>query len=461
MVGEKGASELERHIDEELVRLAVGTRLQYADGVPFAIVIAIALCGAFPSLGVARPLYATLWVLSEVTFAIAGVCEWHRYQRRSEVIPAREQELRLAALWTFHGLVWGSVVPIFWNSTNATNESILCTIVLGVMVGSFFMLSPVRAVFAANLLAVVGVAEIAFVVKGGALALTLSIILPLFTAMIVRYGWTLASKYEQAVRLHLQNEQMANSLNVAVARAENASKAKSQFLANMSHELRTPLNAILGFSEMIASRSMVKNVEKHFEYAELIHRSAHHFLALINDILDLAKIEAGSFTLRESDVDLAQLIQDSLALMEAKAEQGGVALKCETPVNGCHVRGDERALKQIMLNLLSNALKFTPAQGSVVAFVSCEENGAITFGVRDTGVGIALEDQARVFENFGQGRHDVVTADKGTGLGLPIVKGLAEAHGGSVSLNSRVGEGTLVSVRLPADRVHSAYRLAS
>ncbi len=461
MAGEIHNAELERNIDEELVRIAVGTRMQYADGVPFAILIAIALCGAFPSLGVASSTHAAVWVLSEIVFAIAGVREWRRYQLRGAAISAREQTLRLAALWTFHGLVWGSLVPTFWDGSNPTNESILCTLVLGVMVGSFFMLSPVRAVFAANIIAVVGVTEVTFLFEGGSLATTLSIILPLFTAMIVRYGWTLSGKYEQAVRLHLQNERMATSLNAAVDRAENASKAKSQFLANMSHELRTPLNAILGFSEMIATRTMVKNIEKHYEYAELIHRSAHHFLTLINDILDLAKIEAGSFTLRETEVDLTSLIEDALALLEPKAEQGGCLLKSEVTPGLRHLRADERALKQIFLNLLSNALKFTPAGGTVTAFAAETADGGVDFGVRDTGVGIAQEDQTRVFENFGQGRHDVVTADKGTGLGLPIVKGLAEAHGGAVCLVSQPGYGTTVTVSFPPSRTLQQLQLAS
>jgi two-component system cell cycle sensor histidine kinase PleC len=212
---------------------------------------------------------------------------------------------------------------------------------------------------------------------------------------------------------------------------------------------------------MIASRSIVKNVEKHYEYAELIHRSAHHFLTLINDILDLAKIEAGSFTLRDSDIDLSILIRDSLALMEPKAEQGHCQLTAEIATNLCHVRADERALKQIMLNLLSNALKFTPPGGVVTVFAREDTDGSVSFGVRDTGVGIAEDDQKRVFENFGQGRHDVVAVDKGTGLGLPIVKGLAETHGGRVTLTSHVGHGTSVSVKLPAERSLSRYRLAS
>jgi two-component system cell cycle sensor histidine kinase PleC len=461
MVGEIPSTDVERQVDDQLVRIAVGTRIQYADGVPFAVLIAIALSGVFPSLGVGNSALAALWVTGEIIFAIVGVREWQRYQTRTDTISAGEQRDRLTILWTFHGLVWGSVVPVFWDAANPANQAILCTIILGVMVGSFFMLSPVRAVFAANLLSVVALAEITFLIKGGALGDTLGIILPLFTAMILRYGWTLSAKYEQAVRLHLRNEQMTISLNAAVARAENASRAKSQFLANMSHELRTPLNAILGFSEMIASRTMLKNIEKHFEYAEHIHRSAHHFLNLINDILDLAKIEAGSFLLRETEVDLTALIRDSLSIMEPKAREGGCALECEIAVDLPRVTADERAIKQVLLNLLSNALKFTPSGGTVTAFVLHASDGGVDFGVRDTGVGIAQGDQARVFENFGQGRHDVVTAEKGTGLGLPIVKGLIEEHGGTVSLTSQVGHGTTVLLHLPPERSVTPLQRAS
>jgi two-component system cell cycle sensor histidine kinase PleC len=239
----------------------------------------------------------------------------------------------------------------------------------------------------------------------------------------------------------------------ALERAEAASRAKSQFLANMSHELRTPLNAILGFSEMIHSGTTRANVDKHIEYAEIIHQSGHHLLTLINDILDLAKIEAGGLQLRESIVDLPALIEECVKLLGAKAQDGRLDLSFDAPVCMSPLRADERALKQVMLNLLSNALKFTPPFGSVIAFARMEPNGDVAFGVTDTGLGIAEEDRTRVFQNFGQGRHDVVVVDKGTGLGLPIVKGLIEAHGGTVVLTSRVGDGTCVTATLPAARV--------
>ena len=236
----------------------------------------------------------------------------------------------------------------------------------------------------------------------------------------------------------------------ALVRAEAASRAKSQFLANMSHELRTPLNAILGFSEMIYSGAFGANVGKHVEYSKIIHTSGHHLLALINDILDLAKIEAGGLKLRETDFGMDALIADCAQLMSVKAEEGSLELACDVASNLPRIHADERALKQVLLNLLSNAVKFTPPGGTVTAFAHLEANGALAFGVSDTGLGIADDDQERVFQNFGQGRHDVVTADKGTGLGLPIVKGLVEAHGGTVALTSQVGEGTTVTITLPA-----------
>jgi signal transduction histidine kinase len=220
----------------------------------------------------------------------------------------------------------------------------------------------------------------------------------------------------------------------------------------MSHELRTPLNAILGFSEMITSRVFESVPEKQYEYAGLIHSSGYHLLTLINDILDLAKIESGSWSLNEKAIDLRALINSTCAMLEPKTAAGGCILATDLDANLPLVRCDERATKQILLNLASNAVKFTPRGGRITIFAHFQRDGAIVFGVSDTGVGISEDDQQRVFENFGQGRHDVVTADKGTGLGLPIVKGLVEAHGGRVTLVSAIGEGTTVSIRFPPDR---------
>ena len=235
-------------------------------------------------------------------------------------------------------------------------------------------------------------------------------------------------------------------------RAESASLAKSQFLANMSHELRTPMNAILGFSEIISTKALGSAIDKYAEYAALIHDSGKHLLSLINDILDLAKIEAGRMELLEEDVDLAALALDATRMMAPKAEGAHLMLTAEIDSDLPLVRADERALRQMIMNLLSNAVKFTPVGGRVTIFASGDEDG-ISFGVEDNGIGIEEDDLARVFESFGHGRHDITTYEKGTGLGLPIVKGLAKAHGGSVTLTSQRNQGTRVTIYLSAQRV--------
>jgi two-component system cell cycle sensor histidine kinase PleC len=212
---------------------------------------------------------------------------------------------------------------------------------------------------------------------------------------------------------------------------------------------------------MISSGTVAIKSDKSVEYARFVHDSGHHLLALINDILDLSRIEAGALQLHESDIDTGLLVGDCVRLMTQKAEDTGVHLDCELDDGLPMLRADERALRQILLNLLSNALKFTPPDGTVTAFARNERDGSLSFGVRDTGIGIAEADRLRVFETFGQGRPDIATHDKGTGLGLPIVRGLAEAHGGRVELASEVGEGTCVSVWLPARRCHAARARAA
>jgi len=226
----------------------------------------------------------------------------------------------------------------------------------------------------------------------------------------------------------------------------------------MSHELRTPLNAILGFSEIISSRIFAKDDERTVEYANLIHSSGKHLLALINDILDLAKIEAGRWQLQETELSLYAVASDTLQQVTWRAQNDHIILENAIAPGLETIYADERSIRQILLNLLSNAVKFTPENGIVRVFAQRHADGGMIVGVSDTGIGIAPEDQAKVFDSFGQGKHDVAIADKGTGLGLTIVKGLAEAHGGTVRLESEVGTGTTVTLRLPAARVMARSR---
>jgi signal transduction histidine kinase len=263
-------------------------------------------------------------------------------------------------------------------------------------------------------------------------------------------------------RAHVERLEAAlATTTVALERAEKANLAKSQFLANMSHELRTPLNAIIGFSELITSRVFDSDPDRQVQYAGFVHDAGHHLLSLINDVLDLAKIEAGRLELHEAEIDLVNLIEDALAFIAPKVEDAGCVITRDYALDLPFLIGDERALKQVLLNLLSNAIKFTPAGGSVSAFARLTFNGELEFGVRDTGTGIAEEDLPLVFEKYGQGHHDTVSGDKGTGLGLPIVKGLVESHGGTLVLESVKGKGTTVTVTMPLARMRDRHRLAS
>lgn len=237
-------------------------------------------------------------------------------------------------------------------------------------------------------------------------------------------------------------------------RAETASQAKSEFLANMSHELRTPLNAILGFSEIMKGEVFgTLGSPQYVEYARHINDSGHHLLGLINDVLDLAKIEAGRYVVRAVEIEMREAIDTAMKMFTVQAAQGSVTLTAEVERGLPLLLADERAIRQVLLNLISNAVKFTPAAGRVTAFARRSPSGGMEVGVTDTGCGIDPADINTVFEAFGQGQHDVAAREKGTGLGLPIVRGLIEAHGGKVILDSTLGKGTTFICIFPRERL--------
>jgi signal transduction histidine kinase len=239
-------------------------------------------------------------------------------------------------------------------------------------------------------------------------------------------------------------------LRQAHEQAVAASRAKSEFLANMSHELRTPLNAIIGFSDIVRSKAFGDTTEKYSEYGGFIHQSGHHLLNLISDILDLAKIEAGRKTLHPEPIDVMGLVIDEARLAGESAALKGVSVAPILPRNLPLLEGDLHAVRQILSNLLSNAVKFTPSGGKIQVSVALNAAHEIELCVSDTGLGIAAEDQAHIFERFGLGQPEVTTAERGSGLGLPIVKGLVDMHQARLRLESALGQGTRITVTFPA-----------
>jgi len=239
----------------------------------------------------------------------------------------------------------------------------------------------------------------------------------------------------------------------ALSAAAASSQAKSQFLAAMSHELRTPLNAIIGYSELIRTEVYGPLGDaRYVDYLGDIHSSGSHLLALINDILDLARLDANRVELDDEDFDLGELIDETMRAVGPQAAEAELVLEHRSAERPPHVRADRRRVKQVLLNLLSNAVKFTPEGGHVRVLVERAPD-ALSVSVSDTGIGMGPDDIAVALERFGQVDGSLARRYEGTGLGLPLVKQLIELHGGSLRLTSAPGAGTTATITFPIERM--------
>ncbi|WP_341895982.1 ATP-binding protein [Ferrovibrio terrae] len=282
-------------------------------------------------------------------------------------------------------------------------------------------------------------------------------LLTAFAAMLVIGLILLLFRERRVVEL---KEQAELSALAAKRSAEEANRAKSEFLANMSHELRTPLNAIIGFSSIIRNEMLgAVNIPRYREYAGDIHSSGEHLLAIINDILDLSKVEAGKYELAEQDFDADEIMTAAVRLVREKIERSHVQLQMRPRAGLVQLHADRRALLQVLINLLANAVKFTE-EGSIVLAGESTEGGGFTYSVTDTGIGMTAAQIKIALQPFGQIQNALTRAQPGTGLGLPLSDRMVRLHGGWLEIQSTPGQGTRVSVHLPPSRVITGFQAA-
>ncbi len=362
------------------------------------------------------------------------------------------------------GAVW-AIIVVDLLSAPAANAHTFAMIIVMLVSGMIAMMgSAIPAAVGAGLMPIM-VALVGLFAAGSRQD---TIILSLLCAGVLAYFIALASRLHRTALAGLsyqaekdaliaELEQAKLNSDEARRRAEGANLAKSRFLATMSHELRTPLNAILGFSEVMKAELFgAMNVPTYKEYSADIHSSGQHLLMLINEILDLSRVESGRYELKEEAVSLPGVVEECRHLLALRAKNKSIMVHEDAEEQLPRIWADERAVRQVTLNLLSNAIKFTPQGGEVWVKVGWTTTGGQYLSVRDNGPGIPEDEIPIVLSSFGRGSMAQKNADEGSGLGLPIVRGLVELHGGEFKLQSKVREGTEVTVIFPPERVMNA-----
>ncbi|MFT4279205.1 MAG: ATP-binding protein [Rhodopseudomonas sp.] len=445
--------------DHELVRQYAETRLSASYVVMLLVVVTGILFGVWMD-----PLAAGAWTVGMLSIHAVVIRNCNHFLKEAASVPrTRIWRRRFVLLDLLYGLAWTSIL-VHPTGLSVVSSTLLMFLMLLVVAVSSMLAASLPVAALAATLPVTATIAVNFALSGSFekyVLAALTVASEIYFALLAHrlHSTTLATLQARAEKdvLIAELEQSKAISDEARHRAEAANVAKSRFLAQMSHELRTPLNAILGFSEVMKSEIFGAHaVPAYKDYSADIHNSGVHLLNLINEILDLSRIEAGRYELNEEAISLVHVVSDCHHLLKLRATSRGITIHEVFEQGMPRIWGDERAVRQVVLNLLSNAIKFTPQGGEIWLKAGWTASGGQYLSVKDTGSGIPEEEIPIVLASFGQGSNSIKSAEQGAGLGLPIAKSLIDMHGGTFTLKSKLRIGTEVIVTFPPERVMSA-----
>ncbi len=454
--------DMQAYWQREMLHIFARNQLRVALAMPLLAVLFAMANLVWVPMPVVLSWLAAYLAVEVIQLALARQC----LRARPEGREVRDWVHRFAFSELAHAVVWFLPLLLFWREDAISQHLFIGASLMAAM--------AIRILVANNFLPLVtaggGVIALALalraIVSGETVHLAMAGMIVVLGIFFLQLARRLQVTTKELLLFRAQRERLIEELQAerdaaerARRQAEEANRAKSRFLAAMSHELRTPLNAIMGFSEIISAEMLGPvQVERYKEYAHDIHRSGNYLLNLINDILDLSRIEAGKVEMKEEVVDVVAEARSALDMVAMKAEARGQKLRLDCEEDKVELLGNARYIRQMWINLLGNAVKFTPQGGEITAAIRRLQGGNLALEVRDTGEGIPRNELRSVMQSFSRGASAVRKAVDGAGLGLAIVNGLARLHDARLEIESEVGHGTTVRIIFPARRVITQAR---